>query len=240
MITSGPSPLTAAIISSTDRGTRNGFIWLWNQDAESFLRPFVGAREHICKAALALDSCPRTTRRAGRTLRAVVARQRAYSPRSVPCVPPSQQEPAHTKAGGYDRRSTGCERSIPTAPFLVIPEVSSERREYVPIGWLEPPVDSEQQTSSVVLENASSHRFRAADLRYAYGLDAGRDGGRMKSDYRVFRWRRLQHISACRPKAQTCRKLEPLAQAILNARGTHPGCNPGRPVRPRPDAAQSA
>ena len=29
---------------------------------------------------------------------------------------------------------------LPDAPFLVIPEVSSERREYVPIGWLEPPV----------------------------------------------------------------------------------------------------
>lgn len=30
--------------------------------------------------------------------------------------------------------------SSPTSPFLLIPEVSSERRTYVPIGWLEPPV----------------------------------------------------------------------------------------------------
>uniref|UniRef100_UPI003457FEB2 DNA methyltransferase n=1 Tax=Acidocella sp. TaxID=50710 RepID=UPI003457FEB2 len=29
---------------------------------------------------------------------------------------------------------------IPESPFLAIPEVSSERREYVPFGWLEPPV----------------------------------------------------------------------------------------------------
>src|ERR1019366_335011 len=28
---------------------------------------------------------------------------------------------------------------IPNKPFLVIPEVSSERRDYVPIGWLKPP-----------------------------------------------------------------------------------------------------
>ena len=27
---------------------------------------------------------------------------------------------------------------LPTVPFLVLPEVSSERREYVPVGWLEP------------------------------------------------------------------------------------------------------
>jgi len=29
---------------------------------------------------------------------------------------------------------------IPKRPFLVISRVSSERREYIPIGWLEPPV----------------------------------------------------------------------------------------------------
>ncbi|MDE2835782.1 MAG: class I SAM-dependent DNA methyltransferase [Bacteroidota bacterium] len=28
---------------------------------------------------------------------------------------------------------------VPETPFLIIPQVSSERREYVPIGWLEPP-----------------------------------------------------------------------------------------------------
>ncbi len=28
---------------------------------------------------------------------------------------------------------------LPKTPFLVVPEVSSERREYAPIGWLEPP-----------------------------------------------------------------------------------------------------
>ena len=28
---------------------------------------------------------------------------------------------------------------LPAASFLVVPEASSERRDYVPIGWLEPP-----------------------------------------------------------------------------------------------------
>ena len=31
-------------------------------------------------------------------------------------------------------------KAIPDSPFLVIPETTSERREYVPIGWSEPPV----------------------------------------------------------------------------------------------------
>ena len=38
---------------------------------------------------------------------------------------------------------------LPTEPFLVIPEVSSERREYVPIGWLEPPTIPSNLTSRV-------------------------------------------------------------------------------------------
>ena len=46
---------------------------------------------------------------------------------------------------------------VPTAPFLVIPEVSSERREYVPIGWLEPPVIPSNLVR--VLENATLTDF---------------------------------------------------------------------------------
>ena len=30
--------------------------------------------------------------------------------------------------------------TVPDTPFLIVPQVSSERREYVPIGWLEPPI----------------------------------------------------------------------------------------------------
>ena len=29
---------------------------------------------------------------------------------------------------------------VPDTPCLIVPQVSSERREYVPIGWLEPPI----------------------------------------------------------------------------------------------------
>ena len=41
---------------------------------------------------------------------------------------------------------------LPTAPILVLPEVRSERREYVPIGWLEPRI-----------------RLRVDDIRAAVG-----------------------------------------------------------------------
>ena len=46
---------------------------------------------------------------------------------------------------------------LPDRPFLVMPEVSSERREYVPIGWLEPPTIPSNLLK--VLEDASLAEF---------------------------------------------------------------------------------
>src|SRR5208282_2781528 len=70
---------------------------------------------------------------------------------------------------------------IPKQPFLVVPEVSSEQREYVPIGYLQPPVIPSNLVR--VIENASSSLFglitsrtHMAWLRYI--------GGRLESRYR--------------------------------------------------------
>ena len=108
---------------------------------------------------------------------------------------------------------------IPTGSFLVIPEASSEQREYVPIGYLQPPVIPINLVR--IIENASpclfgllTSRMHMAWLRYI--------GGRLKSDYRYsigivynpFPWPSLGQI------AET--KIETLAQAILTARLNHP------------------
>jgi len=70
---------------------------------------------------------------------------------------------------------------LPETPFLVIPEVSSGSREYLPIGWLEPPAVPSNLVR--VLTGASLWHFgvlssamHMAWLRLA--------GGRLKSDYR--------------------------------------------------------
>ena len=46
---------------------------------------------------------------------------------------------------------------LPAAPFLIVPEVSSERREYIPIAWLEPPVIPSNKVW--ILENATLSQF---------------------------------------------------------------------------------
>ena len=110
---------------------------------------------------------------------------------------------------------------IPKSPFLVVPEVSSERREYVPIGWLEPPVIPSNLVR--VLEGATKPIF--ALLTSAMHMAWLRHvGGRLESRYRysiglVYNTFPLPPGFA---DADTS-GLEPLAQAVLDARTAHEG-----------------
>ena len=108
---------------------------------------------------------------------------------------------------------------IPDAPFLVIPEVSSERREYVPIGWLEPPVVPSNLVR--VLVNATKPTF--ALLTSAMHMAWMRHfGGRLKSDYRysigvVYNTFPLPPVSE-----KDIERLTTHADAVLAARANHP------------------
>ena len=107
---------------------------------------------------------------------------------------------------------------LPTAPFLVIPKVSSERREYVPVGWLEPPtipsdlvfVLQEATLADFALLTSAMHM---AWLRHV--------GGRLKSDYR-YSIGLVYNTFPVPSQDADMSKLEPLAQAVLEARAIHP------------------
>jgi len=109
---------------------------------------------------------------------------------------------------------------VPDRPFLVIPEVSSERREYVPIGWLAPPVVPSNLVR--VLLGADlfqfgilTSRIHMSWLRYI--------GGRLESRYRYsigivynpFPWPDADEKQRAR--------VSDFAQAVLNARAKFPG-----------------
>jgi len=69
---------------------------------------------------------------------------------------------------------------IPDAPFLCLPNVSSERRDYVPLGWLSPPIIPNQKLR--ILLNAKMEMFSI--LTSAMHMGWMRTvTGRMKSDY---------------------------------------------------------
>ena len=143
-------------------------------EAATFLHPFVGAREYLQggeRWILALhDAAPGTLARLPR-VRERIAAVRAY--RQASNSKPTQKL--------SETPTLYHVNVVPTAPFLVIPEVSSERREYVPIGWLEPPVIPSNLVR--VLEHASLVDF--ALLTSAIHMAWLRHvGGRLKSDYR--------------------------------------------------------
>ena len=107
---------------------------------------------------------------------------------------------------------------VPSREFLVIPEVSSERRKYVPIGYVKPPAIPSNQL--LVVENAPLHllalltsRMHMAWLRHV--------GGRLKSDFRYSGGLVYNTFPAPQSIARLS-NLEPLAQGILDARATHP------------------
>ena len=112
---------------------------------------------------------------------------------------------------------------LPAAPYLVVPKVSSERREYVPIGWLEPPTIPSDLI--FVLQDATLADF--ALLTSAMHMAWLRHiGGRLKSDYRYsigLVYNTFPTPPGFASENADFSALEPLAQTVLDARAGHPG-----------------
>jgi len=108
---------------------------------------------------------------------------------------------------------------VPDRPFLVIPKVSSERRDYVPIGWLEPPTVPSDLV--FVLNDAGlfhfgilTSRMHMAWLRYI--------GGRLKSDYRYSIGIVYNAFPWPEPDEQQQSRIREKAQQVLEARAKFP------------------
>lgn len=105
-------------------------------------------------------------------------------------------------------------------PFMVIPEVSSERRSYLPIAWLEPPTIPSNKL--LVALDVESYHFALITSRMHMALTAF-VGGRLESrfqyspgvNYNPFPWPALDDAAK--------RRLKTLAQAVLDARAAHAG-----------------
>ncbi len=109
---------------------------------------------------------------------------------------------------------------LPTEPFLVIPEVSSERREYVPIGWLAPPTIPSNLVR--IVENATKPLFAllTSAMHMAW---LRRIGGRLESRYRYSIGLVYNTFPPPPVEADVLERLTPLADTVLAARAAHPG-----------------
>ena len=189
---------------------RAGFLEA-EPDAAPHLRPYVGAREYLQggeRWILALQQASPTELKSLPIVRermAAVRRFRAKSKRKSTLAIADYPTKYNVEV-------------IPTAPFLAVPKVSSERRDYVPVGWLVPPTIPSDLI--FVLQNATLADF--AVLTSAMHMAWLRHiGGRLKSDYR-YSIGLVYNTFPSPPKDSDLSRLDPLAQAVLDARAAHP------------------
>ncbi len=128
-----------------------------------------------------------------------------------------------------DRKETNKLASTPTifafishqeSQYLIIPSVSSERRKYIPMGFLEPSIIPSNLCLAVY--NAQKFHFGilSSSIHMAWVKQVC---GRMKSDYRYSN--KLVYNNFAWPESPTDKQkanVEAKAQAVLDARAEHP------------------
>ena len=181
-------------------------------DAADLLRPFIGGREFINGAERWLLFLSAVSPSRLRTLPSVMRRIRN--------VRDFRERRAGKLARSLAAQPTAFHVTVaPESDFLVIPEVSSERRKYVPIGYLKPPIIPSNQL--LVVENVTLPLFAlltsAMHMAWLHHV-----GGRLESRYR-YSSGLVYNTFPMPPKEANLSKLEPLAQAVLDARAAHPG-----------------
>ena len=183
-------------------------------DAAMFLRPFVGAREYLQggeRWILALHDAPLATLARLPRVRDRIAAVRAY--RRASKSKPTQQL--------ADTPTLYHVNVLPTAPFLVIPQVSSERREYVPIGWLKPPTIPSDKLRLLPDATVVDFALLTSAMHMAWMRAVT---GRLESRY-MYSVGVVYNTFPLPPGFADVdtSALKPLAQPVLDARAAHPG-----------------
>jgi hypothetical protein len=190
-----------------------------------FLRPFLGTEEYLGGAnrwILALQGAKPQEIRSSSTVAKRLSQVRSYR---LAEIPPRKTPNAKLKSVtklGYSLAKTPAQfhvTVIPAKTFLVIPEVSSENREYIPIGWLIPP--SVPSNKLIVIIDPAKWQFSliTSSMHMSWTEFVG---GRLESrfqystgiNYNPFPWPTVSDGDRTR--------LADLARDILDARALYP------------------
>jgi len=109
--------------------------------------------------------------------------------------------------------------NIPKSTYLVIPETSSENREYIPIGFMQP--DALCSNAVRILPNATLYHFGVltSSTHMAWMRTVA---GRLKSDYRYSKDIVYNNFPWLEKNEETVARIEKTAQTILDARANYP------------------
>ena len=180
-------------------------------DAEPWLRPFIGAQEYLHNGErwiLALQNAPPEVLARLPRVRERIAAVRTFRERS--------RRKSTVKLA--ETPTIWQVNILPETPFLVIPEVSSERREYAPIGWLEPPVIPSNKLRLLVNASLSDFALLTSAMHMAWMRAVT---GRLENRY-MYSVGVVYNTFPTPREGRSLAALEPLAQRILEERAKHP------------------
>lgn len=199
-------------------------------NARALIRPYVGSEEHInggdrwimCLAGVA----PNVIRAMPKVVE-IIEKVRLYRLGRLPPRknPDGENNQASALSLSLARTPTAYHVTVlPDRPFMVIPEVSSERRTYLPIAWLEPPTIPSNKL--LVALDVEPFHFALITSRMHMAWTAF-VGGRLESryqyspgiNYNPFPWPDLNPAAKAR--------LSDCARAVLEARTAHPDATLG-------------
>ena len=111
--------------------------------------------------------------------------------------------------------------NIPNNNYLLIPRVSSERRRYIPIGFISP--DTLSSDSVHIVSNATLYHFGVltSNVHMAWVRTVC---GRLKSDYRYSKDIVYNNFPFPEPTSEQQERIERTARAILDTRNLYPTC----------------
>lgn len=112
--------------------------------------------------------------------------------------------------------------NMPTTNYIVIPEVSSQNRRYVPMGFMTPDIMCSNKVR--LMPNATLYHFGVltSNVHMAWMRAVC---GRLKSDYDYSIKIVYNNFPWCEPTPEQKARIEKTAQMILDARAKYPDCS---------------
>lgn len=196
--------------------------------AKQFMRPFVGADDFVnggSRYILALQEASPHDVRALPKVMDRIERVKRYRLGEIPARRKAEGRETNVKKRGEGTVELAHYPTrfhvtvIPKVPYLVFPRHTSERREYAPFGWLEPPIIPGD--SSLILLDADLWDFGLITSRMHMAW-LRNIGGRLKSDYRYSIGIVYNPFPWPDGEEKVRAKIRALAQAVLDARKSHP------------------
>ncbi len=115
-----------------------------------------------------------------------------------------------------------CQIAQPKMDYIIVPKVSSEKRKYVPIGFMPNTVIASDLV--FLIPNASLYNFGilTSNVHMAWMRAVC---GRLKSDYRYAKDIVYNNFPWCKANFEQRERIEQTAQGILDARALYPDCS---------------